>query len=209
MYSLGMTGKFEFKSPANNIVDDTVEYTITSIRRIKEVFNNREDPLVTIYGVLGISEEVFNADLEKDILIIGIKKVGGNRYTYVPETFITTVPNLNGVRYVEKLLVLSLGKIPVDLDLTNLKDVLLDKIRTSTNLEVQIKEIDNSSIEMVDSVEHDAYMLRYNNLASKELSYEEKYYALVESSQRLWDLTDNLNNALKIEIKDGTIIVNP
>lgn len=208
MFYKGIKGKFQFKAPVSNILDENLEYEITSTKGLQESYNNKEDPLVTIYGVLGIDENSFNTDLTNDVTIVGLRKVGGNRYFYVPATYITTIPNINGVKYVERLLVMSLGLAPVDLDLTQLKKVISDKIKASTNLEVQIKELENSGIEILDQLEHDTYMLRYNALASKEKSYEELYFELVESSQKLWDLTKTLNGAIKIEIKDGTIEAN-
>ena len=208
MFYKGLKGKFEFKSPVSNILDENLEYEITSTKGLQESYNNKEDPLVTIYGVLGIDETAFNTDLANDVTIVGLRKIGGNRYFYVPATYITSIPNVNGIKFVERLLVMSIGLAPVDLDLTQLKNIIKDKIKTSTNLEVQIKELENSGIEILDQIEYDTYMLRYNSLASKEKSYEELYYDLVESSQKLWDLTKTLNGAIKIEIKDGTIEAN-
>ena len=38
--TIGFKGKFTFKTPVSNVLDEDLEYEITSIRRITEVFVN-------------------------------------------------------------------------------------------------------------------------------------------------------------------------
>lgn len=204
MIAIGFKGKFKFASPVDNVLDEDLEYEITSIVKITEAFVNNTKPYETVYVPLKISLELYNKDFINNVNIIGLKSSTGTDYFYVPESFISDVPDISGVKYVEKILAINLGKIPVDLSLDNLTEIIKEVILDLTNLQVEIKSIENSGIELVTEIEHQIYMNKINNLSSKSLTYRELYNDLKEKYDALWKITNNLNGAIKVSVLDKT-----
>lgn len=200
--TIGFTGKFTFKSPVNNVLDEDLEYEITSIRRITEVFVNEEVPYDTIYVPLSIAKEQYNLDFIANVNIIGLKSSRSTDYVYVPETYISSTPIITGVKYVEKILAINLGKVPLTLSLDNLTLSITELIKENTNLNTTVLTIENSGIELVTEIDHQIYMNKINYMGNKQPTYRELYFELKEKYDALWKVTDNLNNAIKLTLTE-------
>lgn len=202
--TIGFKGKFTFKTPVSNVLDEDLEYEITSIRRITEVFVNEERPYDTVYVPLTLTKEQYNNDFVNNVNIIGIKSSRSTDYFYVPESYIASTPIITGVKYVEKILAINLGKVPVDLDLGTIKTYITDLITEKTNLITTVVEIENSGIELVKDVEHEIYIRKINHMSNREPTFREMYFELKEKFDDLWKINDNLNNAIKVTVLDST-----
>lgn len=202
MLTVGYIGGLNFLSPVEKVIEVSLTYEITSITRITEVFLNGTQPYETIYKILGLTQDEYNRDFVANVNIIGLKSPQGTDIFYVPESYINGIADVTKVDYVEKILAINLGLVPVGLDLINLEDSLKETVKNLTNLDVQIATIENSGIEKVDSVDHAIYMNKVNNLAARTPTYKELYYTLKEQFDTLWKVENNLNGAIQVTVLD-------
>ena len=199
------TGKFTFKDPVNNAIDEAIEYNIVAVRSIKELIDTGDEPFTTIYEPLGIGKDKYREDVENNVNIIVLTNTNGNTYTYVPSTYIVDSPDSSGYKYAETLLAINLGKIPLDLDLTNLKNEIHDLILSLTGLDTEAKELQTSAIELTDEVDHVRYLRQLNYGGSKEESYRIKYEKLLEAYNHKFDYNQKLNEGLAVKLDTGEI----
>lgn len=205
MLTVGYVGGLNFVSPLEKVINVTLSYEITSVTRITEVFLNGTVPYETIYTILGLSKEIYNRDFIANINIIGLKAPQGTDIFYVPESYINGLMDVSKIDYVEKILAINLGLVPVNLSLTNLMETIKETIKSLTNLDIEVAVMENSAVEKVSSVDHAIYMNKVNNLSARTPTYKELYFELKEKYDDLWKITNNLNGAIEINVIDKTI----
>ncbi len=205
MLTVGYIGGLNFLTPIEKVIDVSLAYEVTSVTRITEVFLNGTQPFETIYSVLGLTSEIYNRDFINNINIIGLKSVQGTDIFYVPESFINGIADATKIDYVEKILAINLGLVPVSLNLDNLLDTLKETVKSSTNLDVEVATMENSGIEKVDAIDHTIYMNKTKYLSARTPTYKELYFALKENYDDLYKIVDNLNGAIKINVIDKTV----
>ncbi len=205
MLTVGYVGGLNFVSPLEKVINVTLSYEITSVTRITEVFLNGTAPYETIYTILGLSKEIYNRDFIANINIIGLKAPQGTDIFYVPESYINGLMDVSKIDYVEKILAINLGLVPVNLSLTNLMETIKETIKSLTNLDIEVAVMENSAVEKVSSVDHAIYMNKVNNLSARTPTYKELYFELKEKYDDLWKITNNLNGAIEINVIDKTI----
>lgn len=203
--NVGNNGNFSFKTPVDSKIDETIVYEVAAVRSIVETFISGVSPFETIYEPLGLAKEVFDEDFRNNITIITLKTFGGSELIYVPSSYIIKYPDTSGIKYVEKILAINLGKLPVDIDFSGLYDSIKEVILEQTNLTVEIAVVDNSAIEMVDEVDHIIYMNKINNLGNNALTYRELYHDLKIKYDEIWKITDEVNKNIKVTILDSTL----
>ena len=172
MLVTGIRGKFSIKEPVSNLVDDSVLYEVTSKVPIREF--NRDmglDAKVTIYTTYGILDK-YDEDVDNNIYIIGILKPGSVDVIYIPETYISRDVNQEYIEYVEKILAFNIGLVPVNLDLTNLQEKLVSVLSNEIGIEVQVKEVIQSGVELVDKATHETNIMERNNYLANDNSIQ-------------------------------------
>ncbi len=202
MLTVGYQGGWNFLSPIERVIDVTLVFEITSITRITEVFLNGTKPFETIYTPLGLVNEIYNRDFINNVNIIGLKSMQGTDIFYIPESYISGVADSTKIDYIERLVVINLGLVPMSLSLDNLTFTLKEDVKLLTNLDVQTAIMDNSAVEKIDLIDHKIYMNKVNNLAARTPTYKELYFKLKEEYDNLWKVTNNLNGAIQVTILD-------
>lgn len=202
----GLKGEFKFKSPVSEKVPKMV-YIVTSIRSIKELEDSIEKPLETIYAPIGLNKVHMEEDIKNKIDIIVLTDPTGVNYTYVPLDMISEAPKVDGVPYADRMLAVNLGKLPVDLDLSNVMDIIKDKILTITNMKVDVAVLNTSGVELVDEVDHELYMRKIEHGGQREESFESKYKKLEKVHKTLIKHTELINKGLYIKTQNGDITV--
>jgi hypothetical protein len=162
--AVGTKGAFSFQSPFDSILFSNQEYEVKSIRSLKELYDSEEDPFTNIYSANNLTEEEFKTDLDNNIPIIVLAN-DANQYYYVPATKLSSLPKLTGVKYQEVMLVINLGYLPVDIDVSSTKDdiesVVSEKIGVTSSMEI----IKTSAIQLVDDAKDEEYTkLREKNM---------------------------------------------
>lgn len=128
-------GVFIFHPP---YADDTninkKEYEVIEIRKIKALHDDGLDPLNSIYIKAGLTKEDFIEDLNNDVPIVTLS-ADGDQYLYIPADRIKEMPAIIGHTATERLVTLSLGLMPDDINL----EMLYENIAIMVNDTISIK----------------------------------------------------------------------
>ena len=128
-------GVFIFHPP---YADDTninkKEYEVIEIRKIKALHDDGLDPLNSIYIKAGLTKEDFIDDLNNDVPIVTLS-ADGDQYLYIPADRIKEMPAIIGHTATERLVTLSLGLMPDDINL----EMLYENIAIMVNDTISVK----------------------------------------------------------------------
>jgi hypothetical protein len=128
-------GVFIFHPP---YADDTninkKEYEVIEIRKIKALHDDGLDPLNSIYIKAGLTKEDFIEDLNNDVPIVTLS-ADGDQYLYIPADRIKEMPAIIGHTATERLVTLSLGLMPDDINL----EMLYENIAIMVNDTISVK----------------------------------------------------------------------
>lgn len=128
-------GVFIFHPP---YADDTninkKEYEVIEIRKIKALHDDGLDPLNSIYIKAGLTKEDFIEDLNTDVPIVTLS-ADGDQYLYIPADRIKETPAIIGHTATERLVTLSLGLVPDDINL----EMLYENIAIMVNDTISVK----------------------------------------------------------------------
>lgn len=186
-------GVFTFSTPFDGDDINNKYYTVVSVRMLREMFKNEEDPLNTVYLPRGMTEDEFNADLDADVPLIGLSS-SGSGLLYVPANRITGMPKLSGVKYHKKMININLGLVPetIALDgvLNNVKDVVMDGLGIIPTTKIS----SHSSTFLKTEEEHEQYLDFLANHPRVKVfkSWKEKYLELTEEFNALKNNYDQL-----------------
>jgi len=119
-------------------VSSTVIYECAAIRSFDDLYKDGIDPYLTIYAPKGatngaiIDGGAFSFDTEKAKLPNVITLIGNDGSTiHVPDTFITSYPQMGNVVYSRIVLALELPPLPDTADLTSLKTSISNLVAQS------------------------------------------------------------------------------
>jgi hypothetical protein len=191
MYYKKMRGHFKAKAPFEDIVNENKVYTITSIRSLVDMRDSNENPKENIYIVNGLSESDYLNDLKNDVKTLVLIDDGGN-YAYIPETYILSVPKVNGVLYQEKILIADMGALKTSYDLFNIISDVKDLIKSYTGVtpgvavksksaETVLTYDESETLETQRDLEKGVglnYKLKYEEALQRETKYKEQIAAL-------------------------------
>lgn len=219
-------GVFTFSPPFDIQEINNKYYTVVSVRLLKELFKNEDDPLHTIYLPRKLTEEDFQNDLKNDVPIVGLSDQS-SRLVYIPANRIIGTPKLSGVPYRRKMINVSLGLLPDSYGLegiaSNIRDVVMDGLGIIPEMKVSI----NSATELKTEQEHEDYIRRLSNhprvrvFKSDRQKYLElkkeyddlksKYDDLTEFMSSTWDSNVNFLTdipAKTLEVMTKKIVIN-
>jgi len=128
-------GIFVFHPPyADDATINKKEYEVIEIRKIKALHDDGLDPLNSIYLKVGMTKEDFVDDLNNDVPILTLS-IDGEQYLYVPADRIKETPAVIGYTATERLVTLSLGLVPDNINL----DLMYKNIATLVNDTISVK----------------------------------------------------------------------
>lgn len=167
---IGTTGIFTLNAPFTNDVKVNTTYTVLAVKKISEVIAGGEDPYELFYKPKNLTRTEYNEDSLNDICIVSLQS-GLGEWVYVPQKYIASFPNVNGVVYRVMMLGINLGAVPDTFNISALKTkiqgVVLDTLGVNS---VDIKEISVSSPAVISKEDHDilenARLLKIQNSSS-------------------------------------------
>lgn len=128
-------GVFIFHPPyADDANINKKEYEVIEIRKIKALHDDGLDPLNSIYLKAGLTKEDFIEDLNTDVPIVTLS-ADGDQYLYIPADRIKETPAIIGHTATERLVTLSLGLMPDDINL----EMLYENIAIMVNDTISVK----------------------------------------------------------------------
>lgn len=189
-------GKFTFKEPYNTKIYENHEYVVESVRSLTELYNSDEKPFDTIYKAIGLTESDFKNDIDDQVSIV-VFKTNGGEYFYVPANRILSMPQVHGAKYQELTVALPLGLIPLDYDLTLLKDNLKETVQNTLGVITTAGTVPASAVTLLDKTDDTTYRALLDNRRTVYKSYRTLYEELKELYDKKTELLDQLQICFK------------
>lgn len=153
---INSVGRFTLKSPLDTLLRDDINYKVISIRTIKEMLESDEDVLQFVYLNQGLTKDNYESDIINDIPIITLISPD-NSYYYIPANLLSSIPDITGIKFRNKIIAVNLGIIPDDTDLNYLKDEIHDLILSMYGKEPNIEIVDTSQAIIYSKEDYDTY----------------------------------------------------
>ena len=152
---VGTSGIYKLAAPFNPLLQANMSYRCDAIRRIADFLEVGLDPFEEFYEPRGLTKAAYDLDLQNQVCIVSLVSTGGH-WVYVPSTYISSYPDINGVPYTVMVLGLELGAIPNYRDLTGLKQAIANLTRDTIGIMPTVKEVAISAVQKLSQSDHDA-----------------------------------------------------
>lgn len=137
--SIDSIGRYTVKFPWT--INANALFTCKAIRSFDSIYKLGQDVYQSYYVPYGATNGVLidgvPFDFEKERLlepnIITLMDSAGSVY-YIPDTFIATIPDQTDISYSQRVLAVSLGPLPGNLDISNFKADLQDLITSKLGI---------------------------------------------------------------------------
>ena len=164
---VGIAGMLEVDPPYDTVVISQVMYECIAVETLRSLLANGETPFEDYYQPYGVSGQRFEADLDNNTVIVTLQAVEGDIVT-IPNSFIRSLPDANGIRYAMTMLGVSLSAMPADLNLDAIKESIREIVLDQMGLETEIQEIVYGPITLLTHEQHKA-------VEAKRLSVKKTY----------------------------------
>lgn len=142
--TLGAKGVFTLTAPFDTVIGSNEIYECKSIRSIDEFFSEGLDPKQDYYTAYGLNEQEFAYDHTNSVSIVGLESESGD-WVYVPARYVSSYPRIDGIKYRAITLSVALPIMPVDADLSTLKDMIANISEDYIGVDgIIVKEIESS-----------------------------------------------------------------
>jgi len=194
----GRSGRFNVHSSFNGLVKPRVVYTVKGDNLISELLRESKDLYTITYKLANLTKAEFDIDVAKDIRIYTLVD-SSNNTVYIPEDRIIGGCIRDGVNYIERTLLISLGGFPLndglDTYIANIEEL------TISNLGVVPKQelVGTSIVQMVYNSEHNA--ITSNRAGNTKTSIDE----LIEARAKIASLEKTIED-LECIIKQKVIV---
>lgn len=181
---IGTSGTFDFKAPFNSSIDTKQKLTVMSVTSMKEMVDSGIDVKTFVYVNAGLTATDYNDAFDKHIPIISFANDDGS-YFYLPADYLSSMPKNDGVEYVGKSVVIKLGELPSNLDLSLLETELKDKVLNVLGVEVDLAIVESSAKVMKSYSEHENLESIRNTKPELFESVDSKYLKLKNTNDKL------------------------
>lgn len=151
--TIGSSGYFILRAPFDSLILNGERYTCKAVRKISDYLVNNETPLADIYVANGLTEVQYDEDLKNDVSIVSLQASTGH-WVYVPATYITQLPVVNGIAYRSLMLGVSLPPMPADKNLTHVETAVKNVITDLLGVAAGTKFVETSKVVLIDSAKH-------------------------------------------------------
>ena len=167
---------FTFKEPVaeyivnkNNINVLTTRMKVVSIICMRDTIRtDLRDPFSDLYAPMGLNELEYKQDIKDNIPVITLAytdRYGIEKFIRVPHNYIESISNKADIVYTNRMLVMDLGYLPENLDLSPILNDLKDYIIHRTGVSPEIADTCINEVEFVNQDQHDIReTIRSNNI---------------------------------------------
>ncbi len=153
--TVGMKGVIITTAPFDVVINPWLIHQCIGVETINGLLAKGEEPYTDIYEPNGISEDQFNIDADANVRIITFQSATGQIIS-IPEVYVESIPDANGVPYRCVMLGISLSAIPDDMDIGDLKTEISDMIFDYLGVRSEIKEVVYGEPSILSQEEHTA-----------------------------------------------------
>ena len=133
-------GTFKLKAPFDKLVTPNSVYTCRSIRSINDYLALGDNVFEKFYEPFNIDLEIYQDDLKNNVKIASLQ-AGIGEWIYVPCSFISEAPSINGVKYVSLILGVALGAIPDSMNLESIIEQFKEITANTLGIESEVKAV--------------------------------------------------------------------
>lgn len=132
-------------------ISNTAVYKCTAIRSFEELQLRNIDVFKTYYKPAGLSEAIYQEDAKLGASIVVLE---GADYTekYIPSTYIKSYPGGDGLAYANKVIVMELGLMMVDVPTSHIEVLLKDIVKQHIGVETEVKTV---TVPYIGAVSHE------------------------------------------------------
>lgn len=164
--SVGTEAYFDFKDPYSvyirnkfNINTLGVRLKVISIISMRDMIRvDLRDPYSEIYQPAGLSEVEYKKDLNNNIYLISFSFRtcdGVERYVRVPLNYVASQSDSATVEYTNRIIMLDLGYVPKDLELTPWFSEFIDYVAKRTGVSPEVKDVSVGNVHLVTQDDHE------------------------------------------------------
>lgn len=205
---VGLKAYFSFKDPiagqirSKLITTDTkIPLEVTSVSSMIEMrtFDMR-NPYTYVYMPLGLTETDFDQDYANDVSIITFRHLGPKNtvsYVRVPLNYISQYSETLDITYMNKCLVIDLGKQHTLLDTTVVFSELSDVILSKLGIICDMKEVQIGEVDVLTQIDHESLETVRQNAITVRKPLSVKYEELAHAHSQLLARLQALNITLE------------
>lgn len=197
---------FQFKEPFKSYVknayrfntDGIVMKVITILSMKDNVISDARDPFSEIYEPVGLSLDKYKSDVVNGVPIITLTfldNYGVVKYLRVPASYIEDISETGTIPYINKMLVIDLGMLPMELNLLDSLPELKGYIANAVGLPPSEVKAYESNLGKTISLPYDEHEVREGvresyrdyteTMAAKYASLQERYTDVISMLQEL------------------------
>jgi hypothetical protein len=128
-----MGGLWTLKAPFAAQLQTNVSYSVVAVRLLADIVAAGGDPYTLYYKPNNLQQSDYQADIAAGASIVSLQASGG-QWLYLPNTYITAMPNQNNIPYTSIVLGVNLGPLPDKLDLTYVKSAVAAAVKDSLGI---------------------------------------------------------------------------
>lgn len=156
---IGASGIFPVKAPFNTKISAFDIYTCQAIRRMSDILAEPSDPYALYYAPLGISEDEYKIDLDNNVCILSLQSGMGN-WVFVPNSYLLSLPLVNGIRYTSMVINVALGPLPDHEPLDLIKKQISDVVLDTLGITAVVKEAAVSNTSVIPTNSHEIFLAK-------------------------------------------------
>jgi hypothetical protein len=192
---LHSTGVYKLKQPYDSLLNNNILYTCIAIRELQELKLKGIDAFNLYYEPYGLNKEQYNDDYVNNVAIITLKNSAGE-IKFVPSSYLMSFPNSSGYQYAVLSLGINLGALPIDRDLTFLKQKLSDLIKDEIGVDSEAKIMQVSQVEVISDENHKTYEAARKNIMENSTTDRAKVIKLTKENEEYRTKVTELEQAI-------------
>lgn len=193
---INSAGLWVLKVPYDTLLSKQERYTCISVTKLEKLVSMGDEPYDDYYGPKSISKDIYQNDLISQVCIITVRDESGQLYSF-PSSYLVSFPSGNGVEYGILGLAVTIGPLPVDTNLTILKQKVKDLVKDTVGVDNEVVSLLLSNPEIVSFATHESIK------ASRKLNIRESATTPAQVKALESELTAARN---KIKVLEANLI---
>ncbi len=184
------SGTFKFAAPYDKLTSSERIYTVVGIHTLGELIDRGDDPLNTIFKLAGLTESDYATAVKNKTLLVSFKS-GSETFT-IPVDRILSTGNIDGVKYIQRTILIPLGLVPEDMSLQNMLHATEQLTYDQLGISTKSKYMNTSDYTVVTPAKDILFRNMINGRRSISKSDKLKYQELYGEYIKLKESYDEL-----------------
>ena len=152
---INAAGTWVLKAPYDTLLSKQERYTCISVTKLEKLVSMGDEPYDDYYEPKSIPQDTYQNDLISQVCIITVRDEAGQLYSF-PSSYLVSFPSGNGVEYGVLGLAVTIGPLPIDTNLTELKQRVKDLVKDTVGVEGDVVSLLLSNPEIVSFDSHES-----------------------------------------------------